>query len=295
MTDTIARTAATAARAVRPPAGESEGHEFPPLRAPVRGDTSVRFADTDHPDRAAFVAVEGYEGPLGLLLGLIEQREMDILDVPLGDLAGAYLEALTALDEQQMSHISSFITVASQLILIKSRAILPRPRLVAIPVEEGPDPEAALRERLILYRLYRDAGRDLKGRLESGWEVFRREPIAAVASAKAGSRPDEGPPLDPNALVEALHSALHKVPPPPPPPDVVPRLITLDERASIIRAALIDTPVVVLQDLLDDLTDKVVVAVTFLAMLELVKGRELSVEQDVPFGPIVCRSTSATA
>ncbi len=98
-----------------------------------------------------------------------------------------------------MSHISSFVTVASQLILIKSRAILPRPPVVAIPVEEGPDPEAALRERLILYRLYRDAGRDLKGRLESGWEVFRREPIAAVASAKAGSRPDEGPPLDPAA------------------------------------------------------------------------------------------------
>ena len=300
MTETIARATppdalgAPAAAASQEPA-EAGGHEFPPLRPPVRGDTSVRFADTDHPDRAAHVAVEGYDGPLGLLLGLIEQRELDILDVPLGDLAGAYLEALAALDEEQMSHISSFVTVASQLILIKSRAILPRPKLVAIPVEEGPDPEAALRERLILYRLYRDAGRDLKGRLESGWEVFRREPIAAVASAKAGSRPDEGPPLDPAVLVEALDNALHKVPPPPPPPDVVPRLITLDERAAIIRTALTDTPVVVLQDLLEDLNDKVVVAVTFLAMLELVKGRELSVEQEEPFGPIVCRSTTAPA
>ena len=68
--------------------------------------------------------------------------------------------------------------------------------------------------------------------------------------------------------------------------------MTLDERASIIRSALVDTPVVVLQDLLDDLTDRVVVAVTFLAMLELVKGRELSVEQDQPFGHIVCRAMS---
>ncbi|MEX1335427.1 MAG: segregation/condensation protein A, partial [Candidatus Limnocylindrales bacterium] len=279
------------------PAGATQpgGHVFPPLRHPARGETTVRFADTDHPDRAAHVAVEGYEGPLGLLLGLIEQRELDILEVPLGDLAGAYLEALASLDEQQMSHISSFVTVASQLILIKSRAILPRPPVVAIPVEEGPDPEAALRERLILYRLYRDAGRDLRGRLESGWEVFRREPIAAVASAKAGSRPDEGPPLDPSVLVTALTSALHKVPPPPPPPDVVPRLITLEERAAIIRTALTDTPVVLLQDLLDDLEDRVVVAVTFLAMLELVKGRELLVEQEEPFGPIVCRSTTARA
>jgi segregation and condensation protein A len=281
MTDTIARPAA---------AREIGISVLPPLRQPVHGDTSVRFAEAAHPDRAAHVAVEGYEGPLGLLLGLIEQRELDILEVPLGDLAGAYLEALTALDEQQMSHISSFVTVASQLILIKSRAILPRPPVVAIPIEEGPDPEAALRERLILYRMYRDAGRDLKGRLESGWEVFRREPIAAEASAKAGSRPEEGPPLHAEILAQALDRALHQVPPPPLPPVVVPRLVTLDERASIIRSALVDTPVVVLQDLLDDLTDRVVVAVTFLAMLELVKGRELSVEQDQPFGPIVCRA-----
>ena len=283
MTDTIATPAA---------AREVGIAVLPPLRRPVRGDTSVRITDSDHPDRAAHVSVEGYDGPLALLLGLIEQRELDILEVPLGDLAGAYLEALASLDEEQMSHISSFVTVASQLILIKSRAILPRPPLVAIPVEEGPDPESALRERLILYRLYRDAGRDLRGRLESAWEVFRREPIAAVASAKAGSRPDEGPPLDPAVLVEALDRALSAVPPPTPPPDVVPRLVTLDERARIIRAALRDTPVVVLQDLLEDLTDRVVVAVTFLAMLELVKGHELSVEQESPFGPIVCRAVA---
>jgi segregation and condensation protein A len=263
---------------------------LPPMRRPVRGETRVRIAEADHPDRAAHVRVEGYDGPLALLLGLIEQRELDILEVPLGDLAGAYLEALAALDEEQMSHISSFVTIASQLILIKSRAILPRPPVVAIPIEEGPDPEAALRERLILYRLYRDAGRDLRGRLESGWEVFRREPTAAEASAKAGSRPDEGPPLAPAVLLQALDRAMRQVPAPPPPAQVMPRLVTLEERARVIRAALSDTPVVVLQDLLEDLTDRVVVAVTFLAMLELVKGRELSVEQAEPFGPIVCRS-----
>jgi segregation and condensation protein A len=281
MTETSARPAAR---------GEASLSVLPPLRQPIRGETSVSFAGQAHPDRAVHVTVEGYEGPLGLLLGLIEQRELDILVVPLGDLAGAYLEALARLDDAQMSHISSFVTVASQLILIKSRAILPRPPVVAVPVEEGPDPEAALRERLILYRLYRDAGRHLGGRLASGWEVFRREPIAAEASARAGSRPEEGPPLDPGVLVEALVRALHEVPPPPPPPDVMPRLITLEDRARIIRAALLDSPVVVLQDLLEDLRDRVVVTVTFLAMLELVKGHELAVEQADPFGPIVCRS-----
>lgn len=265
---------------------------LPVMKVPVRGDTRVLFAAAAHPDRSAHVRLEAFDGPLALLLGLIEQRELDILEVPLGDLAGSYLEALATLEDEQMSHISSFITVASQLILIKSRAILPRPPVVAIPVEDGPDPEARLRERLIMYRLYRDAGRSLRGRLESGWEMFRREPTAAEASAREGSRPDEGPPLDVASLVQALDKALRLVPTPPPPPDILPRLITLEERAAIIRRALRDTPMVVLQDLLEGMTDRVVVAVTFLAMLELVKGRELTVEQAVPFGPIVCRAVA---
>jgi segregation and condensation protein A len=263
---------------------------LPPLRHPRRGEASVRITRLEHPDRAAHVTLEGYEGPLALLLGLIEQRELDILEVSLGDLAAAYLEALADLDAAQMSHISSFVAVASQLILIKSRAILPRRPLVAIPVGEGPDPEEALRERLILYRRFRDAGRDLRGRLESGWEVFRREPGAATAAAQAGSRPEQGPPMDAALLREAISAVLRLVPPPPPPPEVVPRLVTLEERAALIRAALRDSPIVVLQDLLADLSDRVVVAVTFLAMLELVKGRELSIEQHEPFGPIICRA-----
>ena len=165
----------------------------------------MRFADSDHPDRAAHVAVEGYEGPLGLLLGLIEQRELDILEVPLGDLAGAYLEALTVARRGA--------DVAHQLVRDRCQPAHPHqePRHPAAPAGRGHPrrgwirtPRPQLRERLILYRMYRDAGRDLKGRLESGWEVFRREPIAAVASAKAGSRPDEGPPLDPQVLVAAL-------------------------------------------------------------------------------------------
>jgi segregation and condensation protein A len=284
-----------AERVVRPAAEREVGLAvLPPLRQPLRGETAVRIAPAAHPDRAAHVRLEGYDGPLALLLGLIEQRQLDILEVPLGELAGAYLEALAGLDEEHMAHISAFVSVASQLILIKSRAILPRPPLVAIAIEEEPDPEALLRERLILYRIFRDAGRALRGRLESGWEVFRREPGAAVASARAGSRPDEGPPLDARVLADALERTLRLVPPPAPPPGIMPRLVTLEERAALIRAALRDAPIVVLQDLLGDLSDRVVVAVTFLAMLELVKGREVAVLQEVPFGPIVCRVRSAS-
>jgi segregation and condensation protein A len=83
------------------------------------------------------------------------------------------------------------------------------------------------------------------------------------------------------------------LPDPEPPPEIVPRSITLAQRAKVIRLALQGAPSVVLQDLLAGVRDKVVVAVTFLAMLELMKRREVVVEQAEPFGPITARATSA--
>jgi segregation and condensation protein A len=70
------------------------------------------------------------------------------------------------------------------------------------------------------------------------------------------------------------------------------RTITITERADLIRTALRGAPTVVLQDLLEGIRDRVVIAVTFLAMLELMKRREIVVEQAAPWGPIVARSTT---
>jgi chromatin segregation and condensation protein Rec8/ScpA/Scc1 (kleisin family) len=122
--------------------------------------------------------------------------------------------------------------------------------------------------------------------------LFRREPGAAHATALAGARPIDAPPLDPMLLARALARLAVIAPPPEPPPEIVARTITLAERASIIRAALRDAPSVVLQDLLRGVRDRVVIAITFLAMLELMKRREIVVEQAVPWGPIVARATT---
>ena len=70
------------------------------------------------------------------------------------------------------------------------------------------------------------------------------------------------------------------------------RTVTITERAAIIRDALRDAPSFVLQDLLAGIRDRVVIAITFLAMLELMKRREIVVEQATPWGPIVARPTT---
>src|SRR5215218_2397465 len=124
--------------------------------------------------------------------------------------------------------------------------------------------------------------------------LFRREPSAALAAALAGAATAPvASPMDPRVLARALDALVQVLPQPEPPPEVIPRTITLAQRASIIRMALQGASSVVLQDLLRDVRDRVVIAVTFLAMLELMKRREVVVEQAEPFGPITARRTTA--
>lgn len=262
----------------------------------LEGSPAVRIEPGRGQDWATHVRIAEWEGPLGLLLSLIEGRRLDVLTVPLGSLAEAYLEALATIEHDRMSSISSFVAVASQLILIKSRAMLPRPPadLGPAPEDEGPDPEAELRRRLLLYRAFRDAGSLLHSGAERSVGLFLREPAAALASGLAGATTAPSvQPLDPRLLVRALDGLVQVLPEPEPPPEVIPRTITLTQRASIIRMALRGAPSIVLQDLLRGVHDRVVVAVTFLAMLELMKRREVVVEQAEPFGPITARATTA--
>jgi segregation and condensation protein A len=272
---------------------ESVGSPGAPVMAP--NDATIWFGEGRRPETATTVRVAAFDGPLGLLLSLIEARQLDVLTVPLGSLADAYLDALATLETDRLGNISAFVGIASQLILIKSRAMLPRTPVVE-PGPDGddaPDPEAELRARLLLYRAYRDAGQRLAEEALLRVGLFRREPAVARAAGAAGARPADAAPIDPSRLVGALDHLAMIAPLPEPPPEVVPRTITLTERASMIRAALRAAPVIVLQELLEGVRDRVVIAVTFLAMLELMKRREIVVEQAEPWGPIIARATEA--
>jgi hypothetical protein len=123
--------------------------------------------------------------------------------------------------------------------------------------------------------------------------LWHREPAAAQATGNAGARAPAAEPLDPGVLGDALRSLAVIVPPPPPPAETLPRTITLAQRAAVIRRALDRADVVVLQDLLRGVRDRVVLAVTFLALLELMKRHEVIVEQAEPWGPIMARRTTA--
>ena len=128
------------------------------------------------------VTVEGFDGPLELLLQLVEEKKLDILTVRLGDLADAYLVRVRALDALPADEVASFLALASRLVLLKARSLLPS--LAQLAVEDELESEEELRARLVEYAVVRERAGQLGDRLRSGERAFHRE---------GGSAPDLPP------------------------------------------------------------------------------------------------------
>ena len=122
--------------------------------------------------QAPRVTVEGFDGPLDLLIELVEERKLDILTVRLGDLADAYLARVRAMAELPADEVSAFLALASRLVLLKARSLLPS--LEPLPEEEG-ESEEDLRARLLEYALVRERAGQLGARLRAGERAFHRE------------------------------------------------------------------------------------------------------------------------
>ncbi len=195
-----------------------------------------------------------------------------------------------------MGNVSAFVAVASQLILIKSRAILPRhkPEGAVALADEGPDPEAELRARLILYRAFRDAGARLLDEAQARMGLWHREPAAARAAGVAGARPPAAQPLPVVAPGGGARGPRHDRPAAPAAARDHPPIGHPDRARDAHPAAPWPARTWSCSRTCSrGVTDRVVVAVTFLALLELMKRREIVVRQDEPWGPIMARRTTA--
>jgi segregation and condensation protein A len=225
------------------------------------------------------VQLEVFAGPLDLLLRLIESRQLDVLTVPLADLADAYVAHLAShpLDPVQLA---DFVAIASQLILLKSRSLLPGEPLPAVLADDDEPDEEELRRRLIEYRALRDVAREL-GERDLAAPAYRREPRDSDLPVAASA------PLPAWLLAEALELLAAIPEPEPPPPEVMVREITIAMQITALRAAMGSAGKVILQNVLAACRSRTQVTVTFLALLELVRRREARVEQHELFGPIL--------
>jgi chromatin segregation and condensation protein Rec8/ScpA/Scc1 (kleisin family) len=170
--------------------------------------------------------------------------------------------------------------VAAQLILIKSRSMLPGEVLPVGPDAADEPDEEELRRRLVEYRALRDVARAL-GERDLVAPMHRREPRESDLPLASVT------PLPVAVLVEAMRSLAAIPEPEPPPPEIVAREITIAMQITVLRAALADGGKVVLQQLLASCRSRTEATVTLLATLELVRRRHVRVRQRELFGPIV--------
>src|SRR5918995_2060982 len=195
---------------------------------PVEADAGVPLAVGD--GDAFTVALPVFEGPLALLLHLIESRQLDVLNVPLAEVADAYVEHL-ATNPVDVVNLSEFVAIAAQLIYLKSKRMLPAEPLPPMPDGTDEPDEEELRRRLLEYRALRDAAAAL-GQRDGMAPVMRREP----RESDLPEAPTE--PLPVAALVAALETLAAIPEPVAAPPEIVAREITIGQQIDLLRRAL---------------------------------------------------------
>jgi segregation and condensation protein A len=149
-----------------------------------------------------------FEGPLDLLLHLVKEHQVEILDIPIARITEAYLATLELLRELDIDVAGSFLDMAAQLMLMKSKLLLPRTEVAedAEPEETGGDPRAELVRRLLVYQKYKAAGAELGERDILDRTVFARRARAERPAASDG--PEGLADVSVFKLIEALDRAL---------------------------------------------------------------------------------------
>ena len=228
------------------------------------------------------VRTETFEGPLDLLLFLIRKNEVDIYNIPIAAITRQYLDYLEIMKELNLDIAGEFLVMASTLVQIKSRMLLPSPEPEEAE-QEGEDPRAELVRRLLEYQRYRDAADQLVSREQLGREVFARK---FIAPEFAELIPDEAPPeVDLFELIEAFRGLLAKVPEATF-HEVGAEGMTIADRINEILDLLRGKDAVPFERLFVAALTREYVIVTFLALLELCKLRIVKLLQANNFGVI---------
>jgi segregation and condensation protein A len=225
-------------------------------------------------------SIEVFEGPLDLLLHLIEKDELDITRVSLALVTDQYLEYIRQAEHINPDNLAEFLVVAAKLLLIKSRALLPKPPLSATEDEEDVGDELA--RQLIEYKRLKELAEQLRDREAQGLHAYLR--VAVI--------PDLDRKLDLSGvslgdLLAAARQALSLVPTRPVDGIVKPVGLSVADQIQVITALLARRGSFSFQRMLRKATSRSEVIVTFLAVLELIKRRRVRVEQEKLFGEIL--------
>ena len=228
------------------------------------------------------VNFEVFEGPLDLLLYLIKREEVDIYEVNLTSLATQFIEYIETMRLLDLEIAGEFLVMAATLMYIKSRELLPVDQQVQTDGEdEGEDPRFELIRQLVEYKKFKDAAAQL-ALLEARQEdVFPRLPAKLEFETPA-------PIFD---LVNAVNSVLKRFNQREDLRDIFEDKWTVSEKIELLMRLIAERPGLTFSALFEGVTSRSEVVVTFLALLELIRLKQLMAIQREPFGEIeICRA-----
>jgi len=225
------------------------------------------------------VRLEMFEGPLDLLFHLIQKNEMDIFNIPIALITEQYLEYLKWMKTLNLDIAGDYLLMASTLLHIKSRMLLPQPSVEE--EEEGEDPRAELVRRLLEYQKYKMAATELVQRPMLDRDVFIR-----LTSTEERAPEEEKIEANLFDLIDALRKALsrateesfHEV--------ILDRLSVEDKVQEILLLLQKEKRSLPFHLLFPEQASRRVIVITFLAILELVKAKWIRVFQAAPFETI---------
>lgn len=227
------------------------------------------------------IQLPNFEGPLDLLLYLIQKHELDILDLPISFVTEKYVEYIGTMQRLNLDVAGEYLVMAATLAHIKSKSLLPEPPKDLEEDEEDPlDPRAELIRRLLEYQKFKHAAEQLGGRGVAGRDVFPRGVDAEDAS---------GPPPLANVsvfkLIDIFHSLAKRFE-----KDVTLEVnaerVSIQERIEEILDELARRKRLSFEQLFEDVATHYELVVSFLALLEMAKSRLLRIYQTDPLEPI---------
>ena len=242
------------------------------------------------------VHLPGFDGPLDLLLHLIERNQLEITAISLVAVTDQFVAYLRGWDEPPLPRLAEFVTMAARLLLIKSRSLLPRqPRQEATEDESDPlDDAEQLRRHLLEYKLAKDIASMLRARELAGLQSFTRQGRLVVdPDAVLHWSPPKLVGLNVNALSRVFRKVLTEKRFSEPEELPLP-LVTVADKMAEVEALLARKRKIPLEEILLTADSRFAVVVTFLAVLEMWHQSRISVEQDELFGPIYVLRMKAT-
>ena len=233
------------------------------------------------------VKILDFEGPLDLLLHLIKESKMDIFDIPMEQITKQYLSYLHELEEIDLEKASIYLPLASELMEIKARMLLPKKE--EIEEDEEIDPREELVRRLLEYEAYKEISKTLKEKEDERKQYFTKIPfpLSPYMEEDKGLEGD----LTLDDLVDAFKKFLkRKEEEKPLKTKVTMKEITVSSRKLEISSILKNKGKIKFQELFEHFTKPYIVA-TFLAILEMARENSLLIKQEKTFGEIIVEGT----